>query len=456
MSIIGAVGRRQSTGLVLGKPQACPAEPPIQPLLHLQCEWGLVECLPNGRLRARPLHEALVVLDSVWDSMFDFGVGDKEGDEGGSVSGTPAGAGEETPAPARRAASSSCCSSSGPPGTAPLSAAGESTGDEACTDQAEQAEQADGDAAMAFPPCQLSAVPEGDEAAGAWTIEAEQQPAEALPAFLDSSEEEQQEIDGQPSAVAEGAEAAAAWSIEEQAAQPLPAVAEGAETATVWDSEEQQRLAAEPLLAALEEVGAVSSDGFEEEQAAALPAVAWVDAPAEAPAGLMEEGSDSAAREPTPEPSSPSLTPRSSSSLEWFLRVPSPTVGGKNAAPAPAGSPACRRSSSARLSPAQLRHLESLRRQRLVQEPEALECLPSSLRLRSTAAAPSPAAEVHAADKPAWDCAMAGTLGWEAGGQHWGGAEAHAAYKRAQGSPGSGGRAGRTVRVSVRVGRRSP
>lgn len=61
----------------------------------------------------------------------------------------------------------------------------------------------------------------------------------------------------------------------------------------------------------------------------------------------------------------------------------------------PRGAAALLRSPAAcaRISPAQLRHLESLRRQRAQQEAEALECLPSALRLRRAAESDAAAAE---------------------------------------------------------------
>lgn len=36
------------------------------------CKWGLVACLPDGRLHAQPLPAALTALDAVWDGIYDF------------------------------------------------------------------------------------------------------------------------------------------------------------------------------------------------------------------------------------------------------------------------------------------------------------------------------------------------------------------------------------------------
>jgi hypothetical protein len=81
----------------------------------------------------------------------------------------------------------------------------------------------------------------------------------------------------------------------------------------------------------------------------------------------------------------------SSSSLEGAalvtLRVP------RKCWPASPRAPLRSPPASSRITPRQLRHLESLRRQRAQQEEEALECLPSALRVAAEAAEAGMAAD---------------------------------------------------------------
>lgn len=267
-------------------------------------------------------------------------------------------------------------------------------------------------------PAQLSAVPEGDEAAQAPLGDDAQQWMAPPPPDASTDDDGLQPTADCPS-----------WTEEQPAPDGLPGVPEPAseqDAAAVWPLLHQEAVwssgvQAGSAPAALDQLGLAAAAWKGEGLSPAAPASLW-----DEPGPLVYPEEQAAAASPQLSTASSS----SSSDLEWVLRVPSPgrrgAPGRAPVAPA-AGGP---RRSPSRLGLTQLRHLQSLRRQRLAQEAEALECLPAFPCPRSAAAAVT-----H--DTGSEDAAT------------------HA--KRAQGSPGGkAGRGGRTVHVSVRVGRRSP
>lgn len=422
---------------------------PTSPPPSLQRQWGLVERLPDGRLRARPLQQALQALDEVWDNMFEFGAAGRQqqaapaAHAGGEA--TPGDSpGVQEPSRPVAARSSSCCSSSGPPG----SDVGQQEG---CA--ADAAEQGGAGAGRAMPPgcaAQLSAVPEGDEA-----------PCSEL--SLGAAGEPQWEQASPPAAAAgdDGIEPAAdclGFTVEQPAADGRPCDLEAAseqDAAAVWPVQQEWEVGShgaqvDAAPGVLDPPGLMAA-GWEalglrpdEPASYALEEAGMAEPPACGP----EEGQGLAMAASPLRPAAYSSS--SSDDLEWVLRVPSPSsaaAGGSAAAAAPPAGRSPRRSPS-RLSLTQLRHLQSLRRQRLEQEAEALECLPASLRPRSDAAATACDA---GARKPASQAAERQAGGVMAGSM---------LVKRAQGSRGgSGGKSGRgsrAVHVSVRAGRRSP
>lgn len=334
-----------------------------------------MERRPDGRLRARPLRQALAALDAVWDGMFDFAgkaacVGEGSG-EGGGGDKSAAALGAAPPPGWLIGAGASLRSASGRGGArlqASLAAVAENSAEDSAAPEPR--------------PASCSSLAAASQAQGQFAV------------------------------------------MEEEGQVPACSCEQGAgPAAAATPAECQEGLEACP--AATEELPCEpgANDG-------PLPAPA--DDEAEEALALLPSASSSSSLE---YPAAPYVSLRSPACLEGT-------------------SPAALvRSPSAKRRLAQLRALESLRRQRLLQEAEGAACPPTSQRLASTAAA----AVASSAHDAAWDSEVAGTAGWGAElGSSASGATAPGSLGRRQRVLGSPDRAA-AVRVAVYMGgRRSP
>lgn len=270
------------------------------------CGWGLVERQPCGRLRAAALPQALLRLDRVWDSIFDFA---RPGAAGGTVGGTASGSGD----PRQGEGQGQRTPGMEEAGGSTIACGGASDRDGSRPASAEEP---------------LRCISAGHDSIGACVAQGQ---AQAVP--LGCAEETCFAAE----VLTPGATATAAD------IQP-PATAGGA----AGDAE----LGLPPG-----SNGAALLAGPTEVEGGALPAPA-----AQGEAEACGEGTDGP----------PSLSAESSSSSLEYVTLRGPP-------PAAAARPDFKRSPSARLSPAHLRRLDSLRRQRAGQEAGvARGCPPAS------------------------------------------------------------------------------
>lgn len=392
------------------------AQPQAEKAIPALCRWGLVARLPGGRLLAQPLPAALVALDAVWDSIYDFPAAKEasgKADAGRSGGGQTASSGGELPGLVQQLAGSPA--SGQPEGRAGAAAERQ----QACGSHADQpgmaagAEGAAAEGLLQSGASDSSVVPED---ASGQEVEAAGESSWAGEEDQDQEEQEQQEP---ASAFVEAAEAAPASRPADGGAIEQP-VSCAAQEALDWLGGGFAEAAGglvdpEPSSGPSSEEAAAALGGMEEEHGAAATTAAGEQAPGEGepaaaeaeqrpppwrvgavPTGLPMDAAGLAGAadeaELEAEGSWLSLTcGSSSSSLELAsLCVPSPParggpeVAGKAAAPSSPsrllGSTSCssdspyRRSPSARMSLQQLRRLHQQR-----SAAGARTCLPASL-----------------------------------------------------------------------------
>ncbi|KAL4440158.1 hypothetical protein ABPG75_003159 [Micractinium tetrahymenae] len=415
------------------------AEAAIPPL----CEWGLVERLPGGKLRAQPLPATLVALDKVWDNAFNFDAPAAAPGSPGRAGVAASAAGAATARPASAGSSHGSASPSASPdhegwvgqwlrsgssrrtsflrhgsgGRRRNSLTRRRSLDRRSLEVDGEAGEAGSTAAAPLPPAASSGgvEPLGQDFQLAAVVEEEE-------AYASGGE-----AGGSAAAVAAAAAglpylgelympsagaALAATCPAGMGARPLPAAADDSAGAAApskceavslqeGSAEVEQEGTADDAELGLAQGWTAQAEAAEQsvrDAGAALQGSSQLSGPAEeAPAPVTWASAAVQTEEPPcvpaevqtdvqhslPAAASPrwrldiSISSSSGSSLEGspiLLRVP-------RGAAALLRSPAA----SSRISPAQLRHLESLRRQRAQQEAEALECLPSALRLHRAA-----------------------------------------------------------------------